>query len=68
MHLAADRGGCDVTGHGRSFDDFFRDEAPALFRRQCLVTCNRNEAEEILQDAFVALLERRMLVEIDAGG
>jgi len=58
MHLAADHGGHDLTGNGRSFDDFFRDEAPALFRRMCLVTGNRNEAEEILQDAFVALLER----------
>ena len=55
--LAADQGG-DLTSDGRSFDDFFRDEAPALFRRMCLVTGNRSEAEEILQDAFVALLER----------
>jgi RNA polymerase sigma factor (sigma-70 family) len=41
-----------------SFDEFFLAEAPALFRRMCLVTGNRQEAEEIVQDAFLALLER----------
>jgi RNA polymerase sigma factor (sigma-70 family) len=41
-----------------SFDSFFEEEAGPLFRRMCLVTGDRQEAEEILQDAFLALLER----------
>lgn len=41
-----------------SFETFFRTEARTLFRRLCTVTGNSAEAEEIMQDAFLALWER----------
>jgi RNA polymerase sigma-70 factor (ECF subfamily) len=41
-----------------SFEAFFEDEARILFRRLCAVTGNAAEAEEIMQDAFLALWER----------
>ena len=40
------------------FEDFFESEAKTLFRRLCAVTGNAAEAEEIMQDAFLALWER----------
>lgn len=40
------------------FEDFFHDEHAALFRALWLITRNRHEAEEIMQDAFLKLLER----------
>lgn len=48
------------TGHASSssFEDFFITEALTLFRRMCLVTGNPHEAEEIVQDAFLAIFER----------
>jgi RNA polymerase sigma-70 factor (ECF subfamily) len=42
----------------RSFEAFFADEAPSLFRRLCVITGNGAEAEELMQDAFLALWER----------
>jgi RNA polymerase sigma-70 factor, ECF subfamily len=41
-----------------SFDRFFETEAPVLFRRLCLVTGSRPEAEDVMQDAFIKLYER----------
>ena len=41
-----------------SFEGFFGAEARALFQRLCAVTGNAAEAEEIMQDAFLALWER----------
>jgi RNA polymerase sigma-70 factor (ECF subfamily) len=41
-----------------SFEVFFDREARVLFRRMCAVTGNAAEAEEIMQDAFLALWER----------
>lgn len=40
------------------FDDFFATESEGLFRRLWLVTRNRAEAEEVVQDAFLSLYER----------
>jgi RNA polymerase sigma-70 factor (ECF subfamily) len=40
------------------FERFFEDQAPTLYRRMCLVTGDRGEAEEVVQEAFLALLER----------
>jgi RNA polymerase sigma factor (sigma-70 family) len=40
------------------FDDFFGAESENLFRRLWLVTRNRAEAEEVMQDAFLSLYER----------
>jgi RNA polymerase sigma-70 factor, ECF subfamily len=42
----------------RPFEDFFEAESRALYRRLCLVTGNRQEAEEVMQDAFISVLER----------
>jgi RNA polymerase sigma-70 factor (ECF subfamily) len=42
----------------QSFEEFFEAESRVLFRRLCLVTGNRYEAEEVMQDAFVVVFER----------
>ena len=47
-----------VVPESLSFETFFETEAPTLFRRLCAVTGNSAEAEEIMQDAFLALWER----------
>jgi len=41
-----------------SFEEFFEREKAALFGALCLVTRNRHEAEELTQDAFLAVYER----------
>lgn len=41
-----------------SFEDFFRAEHAHLFRALCLVTGSRQEAEEVMQDAFMKVFER----------
>lgn len=43
---------------GALFEVFFEDRAPTLFRRLYLITGDRSEAEEIMQDAFVIVFER----------
>ena len=40
------------------FDEFFASHSEDLFRRLWLVTRNRAEAEDVMQDAFLALYER----------
>jgi RNA polymerase sigma-70 factor, ECF subfamily len=47
-----------VVSEPLSFEIFFETEARTLFRRLCAVTGNSSEAEEIMQDAFLALWER----------
>jgi RNA polymerase sigma-70 factor (ECF subfamily) len=42
----------------RSFEEFFEAESRTLFRRLWLITGNRAEAEEIMQDAFLNMWER----------
>jgi RNA polymerase sigma-70 factor, ECF subfamily len=59
LRLVAGAGGrLAGAAAGLSFDDFFQEQAQQLFRRMCLVTGDRGEAEEILQDAFLSLYER----------
>jgi RNA polymerase sigma-70 factor (ECF subfamily) len=41
-----------------SFEAFFQAEKEQLYRALCLVTRNRNEAEDLTQEAFVRVLER----------
>lgn len=41
-----------------SFDAFFAAESGTLFRRMWLVTRDRYEAEEVVQDAFLSVYER----------
>jgi RNA polymerase sigma-70 factor (ECF subfamily) len=43
---------------GPGFEEFFEDHHVALFRALWLVTRNRHEAEEIMQDAFLKMWER----------
>lgn len=40
------------------FDEFFARQRPRLFAALCLTTGDRQEAEELTQDAFVRVLER----------
>jgi RNA polymerase sigma factor (sigma-70 family) len=47
-----------ADGSPLSFDAFFSDESETLFRRMWLVTRDRYEAEEIVQDAFLGVYER----------
>jgi RNA polymerase sigma factor (sigma-70 family) len=47
-----------IVAEPLSFEAFFETEARTLFRRLCAVTGNSAEAEEIMQDAFLALWER----------
>jgi len=42
----------------RTFEAFYQAEARTLFRRLWLVTGNRAEAEELMQDAFLCVWER----------
>lgn len=46
-----------------SFEAFFEAEARTLYRRLCAITGNAAEAEEIMQDAFLAMWERWDRVE-----
>lgn len=46
------------TPAGLEFDGFFASESGELFRRLWLVTRDREEAEEVMQDAFLSLYER----------
>jgi RNA polymerase sigma-70 factor (ECF subfamily) len=48
----------DELEASRSFEVFYQAEARTLFRRLWLVTGNRAEAEELMQDAFLSLWER----------
>jgi len=41
-----------------TFEEFFAAENEPLYRRMCFVTGNAQEAEEIMQDAFLSLWER----------
>lgn len=47
-----------VTPAELTFEGFFDAESPVLFRRLCLLTGNRAEAEDVMQDAFLRLWER----------
>ena len=47
-----------VVSTPQTFDEFFERESGALFRRMWLVTRDRQEAEEVMQDAFLSVFER----------
>jgi RNA polymerase sigma-70 factor (ECF subfamily) len=55
---AAERQGHEVTEAPRSFEGFFDETHQRLFGGLCLVTGDRHEAEEIMQDAYLKLWER----------
>jgi RNA polymerase sigma-70 factor (ECF subfamily) len=48
----------DGVEASRTFEAFYQAEARTLFRRLWLVTGNRAEAEELMQDAFLSVWER----------
>ena len=50
--------GAPIVSELLSFESFFDREARTLFRRLYAVTGDAGEAEEIMQDAFLALWER----------
>jgi RNA polymerase sigma factor (sigma-70 family) len=47
----------EAMSGAQSFEEFFEAESRTLFRRLCLVTGNRQEAEEVMQDAFLIMFE-----------
>ena len=53
-----DPGPTAVEDPSETFEDFFRAEHVGLFRALCLVTGSRQEAEEVMQDAFIRVFER----------
>jgi len=58
LHLAAERPAAEPLEASRSFETFYDAESRTLFRRLWLVTGNRGEAEELMQDAFLKVWER----------
>lgn len=48
----------DTVAATEAFEDFFEAERQRLFRALCLMTGDPGEAEEIVQDAFLAVWER----------
>ena len=58
FRIAAEVVGHETLGAARSFEAFYHAESQMLFRRLWLVTGNRAEAEELMQDAFLRVWER----------
>lgn len=58
ISLAGKAPEADPFEASRSFEGFYEAEHPILFRRLWLVTGNRAEAEELMQDAFLNVWER----------
>lgn len=56
--VTAESEGQDVAQAHASFETFFEQTHQRLFGGLCLVTGNRHEAEEIMQDAYLKLWER----------
>jgi RNA polymerase sigma-70 factor (ECF subfamily) len=58
LHLAAEVAAPETLEASRGFETFYDAESQTLFRRLWLVTGDRAEAEEIMQDAFLKVWER----------
>jgi len=56
--IVASEAALDELEASRTFEAFYQAEARTLFRRLWLVTGNRAEAEELMQDAFLKVWER----------
>jgi RNA polymerase sigma-70 factor (ECF subfamily) len=50
-----------------TFEDLFEDQHERLYRALYLIVGNRHEAEELMQDAFVKVLERWDRIDNHAG-
>lgn len=60
---ALDQRATETDEAGRSFEDFFEAHHVTLFRALWLITHERFEAEDLMQDAFLRLWERWDRVE-----
>jgi RNA polymerase sigma factor (sigma-70 family) len=58
FHLDVEAPASEILEASRSFETFYDAESRTLFRRLWLVTGNRAEAEELMQDAFLRVWER----------
>jgi RNA polymerase sigma-70 factor, ECF subfamily len=58
LHVAAEAPASETLEASRSFETFYDAESRTLFRRLWLVTGNRAEAEELMQEAFLRVWER----------
>jgi RNA polymerase sigma-70 factor, ECF subfamily len=58
LRLAAEAVDPETPEASRDFETFYEAETQTLFRRLWLVTGNRAEAEELMQDAFLKIWER----------
>ena len=58
LRLAAEAPDSETLEASRRFEAFYDAEGRTLFRRLWLVTGNRAEAEELMQDAFLQVWER----------
>jgi len=58
LRLVEEAPSSETLEASRSFETFYDAESQTLFRRLWLVTGNRSEAEELMQDAFLKVWER----------
>jgi RNA polymerase sigma-70 factor, ECF subfamily len=58
LRLTSEAPASETFEVSRSFETFYDAESRTLFRRMWLVTGNRAEAEELMQDAFLKVWER----------
>jgi len=58
LHLAVGLPTSETLEASRGFEAFYDAQSQTLFRRLWLVTGNRSEAEELMQDAFLKVWER----------
>lgn len=57
----------EATAEPLSFEDLFADQHERLYRALYLIVGNSHEAEELMQDAFVKVLERWDRIDNPAG-
>jgi RNA polymerase sigma-70 factor (ECF subfamily) len=57
----------DATAQPLTFEDLFADQHERLYRALYLIVGNSHEAEELMQDAFVKVLERWDRIDNPAG-
>jgi RNA polymerase sigma-70 factor (ECF subfamily) len=58
LHLVTEVATSETHEASRSFEALYDGESQRLFRRLWLITGNRSEAEELMQDAFLKVWER----------
>jgi RNA polymerase sigma-70 factor, ECF subfamily len=58
LHLVAEAASPETLEASPSFETFYEAESRTLFQRLWLVTGDRAEAEELMQDAFLKVWER----------